>query len=204
MSESTDLGSDSVQEAAADATIAAATSVGSSASTPATSDIASIAKEIEDRLRQEQDKRMGAFQSQLSERDQALAEAQNKLREYQVAGMSEDERQALQQQERDEELDNLRLRNQLYELQEKYPLAAPVYRRLIEAGPVEEQIRILADALTPKQEGAIAAPVVPDVDPNNPQNRLPADSIVTEGGVVMNEQIADQTLRSLSRWPGQG
>lgn len=150
------------------------------------------------------DKRLSGFQRLLSEKDQAIADREAKLREFQVAGMSEDERTTLAQRERDEELERLRQENALYQLRDTFPDEVPLYMRLMKAATAEEQLAILREARTPAEArqavaDATAAAQTPQatvpVLPNNPRHSLPADSVVLSDGTVMNDEIADNILR---------
>lgn len=169
--------------------------------------VAKVMESLSPRLNDLLDKRVAGFQSALTESQRVTQEQASKLREYEIAGMSEDERSAVAQQERDEEVERLRLENELFRLRDKHPAGAAAYQRLLEADmSAEQQVALLDQLLTAKGEQPTPTPTPqPAVlsDRNNPANTLPADTEVAEGGIVMNEDIAMATLKATPRWPGQ-
>ncbi len=154
------------------------------------------------------DKRVAGFQQMLAAKDATIEEERSKLREFEVAGLSEDERSALAQQERDEEVDRLRLENELFRLQEQHPKGASIYRRLIEPGlSAQQQVALLDELIAGAGEPAPsptppATPEVRDtvpVDRNNPVHAVPGDVEVLPNGEIMTDEIADRILRT-ERW----
>lgn len=158
------------------------------------------------------DKRVSGFQQMLAQKDEALQESQQRLREFEIAGLSEDERSALQQQERDAEIERLRLENELFRLQEQHPRGATIYRRLLEPGlTAQQQVALLDELLGQQQSSAAPAPsptppaptpeaggTVP-VDRNNPAHSLGSDVEVLPNGEIMTDEVADRILRT-ERW----
>jgi hypothetical protein len=158
------------------------------------------------------DKRVSGFQQLLERERTQREEAESKLREFEVAGLSEDERLALQQQERDEEVERLRLENELFRLQEQHPKGATIYRRLLEPGlTAQQQVALLDEMLAAQGGGQSPAPsptppaptpegggTVP-VDRNNPAHNVGEDVMVLPNGEIMSDEIADRILRT-ERW----
>jgi hypothetical protein len=155
------------------------------------------------------DKRVSGFQQMLEAERTEKQELANRLREFEVAGLSEDERSALQQQERDEEVERLRLENELFRLQEQHPQGAAIYRRLIEPGlDASQQVALLDELISGAAAAAAPSPTpaptpgasdtVP-VDRNNPVHQVAGDVEVLENGEIMTDEIADRILRT-ERW----
>lgn len=152
------------------------------------------------------DKRVSGFQQMLQSEKAEKQELANRLREFEVAGLSEDERSTLQQQERDEEVERLRLENELFRLQEQHPKGATLYRRLIEPGlTAQQQVALLDELLGTNPAPSPTPPATPEVrdtvpvDRNNPAYSVPGDVEVLPNGEIMSDEVADRILRT-ERW----
>lgn len=154
------------------------------------------------------DKRVSGFQQMIEAERREKSELASRLREFEVAGLSEDERSALAQQERDEQLERLQLENEILRLQGQHPKAVTVYQRLIEPGlTAQQQIALLDELLSgsgtpaPSPTPAPAPEVrgtVP-VDRNNPAHGISGDVEVMENGEIMTDELADRILQT-QRW----
>lgn len=168
--------------------------------------VSQILESLTPKINEMLDKRVAGFQKALSEKDAALTETQTKLREYEIAGLTEDERAQLSQKERDEEVERLRLENEVYRLAETHPRGAAIYRRLLEPNlTAAQQVALLEELLNPKpqSEATGAAPAaqtdtVP-VDRNNPALTLDPSVQVLPGGEIMSDEVADRILAT-ERW----
>lgn len=155
------------------------------------------------------DKRVSGFQQMIEAERREKSELASKLREFEVAGLSEDERSALAQQERDEEVERLRLENELFRLQEQHPKGATIYRRLIEPGlTAQQQVALLDELIAGAAGGPAPSPTPPatpevrgtvPVDRNNPAHNLGDDVEVLPNGEIMSDEVADRILRT-ERW----
>lgn len=156
------------------------------------------------------DKRVSGFQQMLQAEKAEKQQLSERLREFEVAGLSEDERSTLQQQERDEEVERLKLENELFRLQDQHPKGSSAYRRLIEPGlTAQQQVALLDELLAgsggtpaPSQTPAAPAPEARDtvpVDRNNPAYSVPGDVEVLPNGEIMSDEVADRILRT-ERW----
>lgn len=149
-------------------------------------------KELESRFTQMLDKRVGDFQRMISERETQIADLQRQLK---TASMSEEEREQLTAQERDEEVERIRMENELLKLGQQYPDEVKIVQRMLEGQSVSDYVTALRESLAaakpqqpePEQE-------VSDVDKNNPPS-TPASSQDTrdmislpDGRMVTREQ----------------
>jgi hypothetical protein len=153
------------------------------------------------------DKRVSGFQQMIEAERREKSELAARLREFEVAGLSEDERSALAQTERDEEVERLRLENELFRLQEQHPRGATIYRRLIEPGlTAQQQVALLDELLgTGTPAPSPTPPATPEardtvpVNRNNPAHGYGSDVEVLENGEIMTDEVADRIL-STQRW----
>lgn len=170
------------------------------ATPPATPDA-----DIEARLTQKFEDRIKGFQRLVDEKDRALREAQSRLTDLQMSGMSEDERAELEWNSLQAKVDQLQAENALLSLASEYPEEMPVFKNLLNASSPKEQleaIRALRAAVKPaasapeNPEGG--EPEIPDVDPNNPLAR-PSSGGPVFNGQQMDENWADRLLASVKR-----
>lgn len=146
------------------------------------------------------EERVKGLQKLVSGRDETIKALSRELEEFKTAGLSEDERYQLQLERRDQEIKALEAKLELKELSGRYGDEMPYFEKLLAADSAEEQLQVMRDlralATGGSQAQAPAAPVVPDVDHNNPPRSFDPSSTVLADGSVMNDAYADQILGS--------
>lgn len=162
--------------------------------------------DIEARLTQKFEDRIKGFQRLVDEKDRALKDAQSKLTDLQMSGMSEDEKAEAEWNSLQAQVDKLQAENALLSLSSEYPEEMPVFKNLLNATSPKEQLeairalRAAAKAAAPAEpenpEGG--EPDIPDVDPNNPLARQSSGG-PTFNGQVMDDNWADRILQSVKR-----
>lgn len=141
------------------------------------------------------------FQQQLNDRDE-------RIRQLQSASLSEEEREQLAAEERDEELARLETENWLLKQSQKNPKAAEAFQKVLEADDPDAQFEYIASLLAASTPAPAPTPEpetqVPDVDPNNPPiySQSNQDTITLPDGRVITEADADRILAGLQFWPG--
>ena len=157
----------------------------------------------------EVDERIKGFQRLVAERDRKLQEAEAKVQqieakldEQRLAGMTDEERGTLVEQQRQTEIQRLRAENELLKLGIDYGTEMPLYRRLLTAPTAKDQLDIIRELVA--AQGKSPTPVapqkaadVPEVDRTNPMRQPLVAGIPSEGG--MNDEIADRILNAIRR-----
>ena len=164
------------------------------------------AEAIKAQLRQEMlaefDQRAAGFQRALNEKEAALRAAQERAREYEMSGMTQDERDALEWQQKEQEIERLRAENALLALQGEYPDELPVFRKILAGQSPKEQLDALrayvaSKAVLSTQDTPVAEPEpdIPPVDFNNPAS-VPTFSGTgqTFNGQAVTEDWANRVL----------
>lgn len=154
------------------------------------------------------DERFKGFQKTLSKRDQKVEELERQLREANRVDLTEDERVALDVQEKDAQIARLQMALELKELSSEFPDVAPHFSRILEADSPRAQMEILQSVLHPKKEETAqeqpseqAQPA--SVDPTNP----PADSddgLNYEAMFEKDPSLLDRILKGTSRLRNAG
>jgi hypothetical protein len=174
---------------------------GASAPAPALTqaDIDKLKAELEGQF----DERAKGFQRLIAEREQAIEALRNEIEESRLAGMSEDEREALLITKKDRRIEELEAKLELQRLASSYGSEMPYFERLIGAESTEQQLQVMREFAQTLAPAAPPPPTeseveVPDVDLNRPMRRW--DPTVTlPDGRVMNDALADQILGSIGR-----
>lgn len=178
---------------------------GDDASAPAPVTQADIEK-IKSELQSQFDDRIKGFQRLVSERDQKLEAYQRELDELKTASLSDEEREQLEDQKKDQLIRELQGKLELNELGKTFGDELPFYERLIGASSAAEQLAVLRELRTPAASSASddapadkpAAPEIPDTDPNRPMRSFfTSDSMLLPDGTPMNDAIADRILGSV-------
>lgn len=161
--------------------------------------------DIEARLTQKFEDRIKGFQRLVDEKDRALKDAQSKLTDLQMSGMSEDEKAEAEWNGLQAQVDKLQAENALLALASEYPEEMPEFKKLLNASDPKEQLEVIralraaAKAAAPAPETPDGGePEIPDVDPNNPLARQSSGG-PTFNGQVMDENWADRLLQSVKR-----
>ncbi len=141
------------------------------------------------------DKRFQGFQSLM---DRKLGDVQ---RQFKTAGLSPEEQEQLDAQDRETEVEMLRRKVELYERQKDYPVGASILAQLTQAESLEDQLSILEQALAARAAQAPVTPnadvPVPEVDRNNPARAMkPGVRTALETGVVDSDEVADAILEA--------
>jgi len=139
----------------------AAPEASASAPAPQSPDFEKIKAEILAAATAEMDARVGGFQTVINR----LTEENRQLK---TAGLSEDEREQLAQDEKDQRIVELERQVALNEVVQKYPDVAEVYQKLLNAKSEEEQAKILLEMVKPAAPAEPDAEPPSDVDKNNP------------------------------------
>lgn len=154
------------------------------------------------------DSRVAGVQSSLEKRfNEELRRRDALIEQLQSANLSEEEREKLASDERDDELESLRTQLWLEKQAQKNPKAAEVYRKLLESDDDDTAFGLLSELVSATP--AAPAPVepadqVPDVDPNNPPVTPVNEEFVTlPNGQTMSESQVDQFFKDLRSWPEQ-
>lgn len=149
------------------------------------------------------EERFKGMQRLVAERDDLLAARAAELEELKTAGLSDEEREQLEESKKDREIATLRSQLELQALAGEYGSEMPYFERLLKAPTAEDQLKAMrefAQSFAPKAPVTPAAgePEIPEVDLNRP-GRQPLDGVVLPDGTVMNDAIADQILASAGR-----
>ncbi len=147
---------------------------------------------FEARITSLMDERVKGFQRAISEKDQTIADLQRQLK---TASMSEEEREQLAVQERQEADEALRLENALLKLgQQGYAREVEIVQKMLQGDSVEAYVTALREAFEAVQPSKEPEQEVSDVDRNNPP-AMPvaasagADMItLPDGSVITREQ----------------
>ena len=173
-------------------------------------DIETRMEQLKQEIASEYDKRIAGFQSALNQKDAALKAAQDKARELEMSGLSQEERDAREWTELQDQLAQAQRENALLKLSTEYPDLVPVYQKMLAAPDVKTQLDILAQVIkpappTPTATPELQPPAAPNVDPNNPANpvALPtAGAEMSPYGVPWTKELADRVLQSVGRLHG--
>lgn len=155
-------------------------------------------------LKAEFEERAKGFQRLVSERDNQLAAYRAELEELKTASLSDEEREQLEDQKKDQLIRELQGKLELTELGKTYGDELPFYERLIGAGTAKEQLEVLrelraANAQAQSQEPATTEVDIPDTDPNRPMRSFfTNDTVLLPDGTPMNDALADRILGSVS------
>jgi hypothetical protein len=129
-------------------------------------------------------------------------------KQVQRSNMTEEEVEEQERTDYAREVEEANQRAAIAEAALKYPNALPLYKQMMEAGTVEEQLEFLESLKSEasqsetdagaEDEGAEAEESSAPVDPNNPRREptLPAGS--------MTQEMADKILASYGEWPDRG
>lgn len=170
-------------------------------------DIETIKAQLSAELKAEYDERIKGFQRLLAGRDETQRVLEAQLEEFKTAGLSEEERQNLQEQRLAKENQELRAQLELAQLASEYTDEMPVFQELLSAKTAKEQLELMRRIRTAQAKApAPATPAqsqepeleIPDIDRNNPMRSF-GDTIVLPDGRAMNEQLADQILSRAPR-----
>lgn len=151
------------------------------------------------------DERAKGFQRLISEKDKENAALMEKLQELSLAGLSEEEREELEDRAKDTRIEELEARLELQALAKDYGTEMPYFERLIDAASTEDQLKVMrefAEALKPAPQAQPEAPIepevdVPDVDLNRPMRRF-TPGVVGPDGKAMTDELADRILGSMT------
>lgn len=165
-------------------------------------DIEKIKADLRQEMAAEMDTRIAGFQTVINR----LTEENRGLK---TATLSEDEREQLMVQERDEYIAELEAQLKLTQLSQPsdgfdsrvYSLAYQAYTNLLNASTEEEQMSVLLSLVQPAAPTAPDAPEPSDVDKNNPS--LSVGQIVAQlpGGGPIDGDQALEALKQLGPTP---
>lgn len=157
--------------------------------TPASHD----AQEIE-RIKAENEERIKGFQRLLAGEQESKKALERQLRELKTAGLSEEERAQLQENETAQRIKELEVQLELAQLGNEFGDEMPLFQELLSAQTARDQLELVRKI----RAGTTAAPAsttpaIPGVIGNNPQRDYGA-ALAADGG-PMNDQIADEILK---------
>ena len=151
------------------------------------------------------DKRAAGFQRALNEKESALRVAQDRARELEQSGLTQEERDAQEWQSMQEKVQKLEAENLLLAKQGEFPDEVAVLRQLQAATDYDQQLTLLRALRQQRAEAAAQAQTpaaepetdIPPIDPNNPLSRpeYGTDTIMLNGQPMtaqMSEQILSQ------------
>jgi hypothetical protein len=170
-----------------------------SASAPAgvNPDIEKIKADLKAELQAEMDKRVGGFQTVINQQRDELAQLKN-------ATLSEEERDELVQDEKDNRIAELESQIAVAAVAAKYPAIGDVYLKLLNAQSEEEQAQILLNMV----QAPAAPPVEPEapaaVDSNNPAQTVGDIIGRLPDGTPLTGDTAWEMLRKMGPGPAAG
>lgn len=152
----------------------------------------------------EQDKRFQGFQSLIDRKFKDIS------RQFKTAGLSPEEREQLEADGGDDELNELRREVEILRSRERFPRGADLMTKLADAESLEDQLALIeeafnagaitgaqaaqaADAAVSSDAGGDETPV-PEVDRNSPARSLRAGLQSSLQAGEMNDEIADALL----------
>lgn len=152
------------------------------------------------------DKRFSGFQKTLAKRDEKISELERMVQEANRADLTEDQRTALDVQEKDAQIARLQMALELKELEREFPQAGPVFGKILEADSPRAQMEILNELLSPRGEETPteqpeAQPTPASVDPNNPPD-TGTDGMSYEAAFEKDPSLLDRILKGAPRLRG--
>ena len=154
------------------------------------------------------DERFKGFQKIMAKRDSQIDELARKIEEANRSDMTDEQRTALEDQEKDAQIARLQMQLELRELEREFPSVAPVFDRILKAETPREQLEILNEAFAPRQEQPEQTPEPTaqggnsSVDPNAPAD-TGIDGLAAEQAFEKDPGLADRILRGVGRLRGE-
>lgn len=155
------------------------------------------------------DERFSGFQKMLAKRDSRLDELAKMIDQANRAEMSDEQRLALEDQEKDAQIARLQMQLELRELEREFPSVAPVFDRILKAETPREQLEILNEAFAPKQEQPTQTPEPTadsggnsSVDPNAPAD-TGLDGLTATQAFEKDPGLAERLLKGVGRLRGE-
>lgn len=177
------------------------------AATAETPDLEAIVTRVAATITGQLDKRFQGFQSQIDKKLGTMT------REFQAAGLSPEQREQLDESDREAETAALRRKVELYELAGQYPRGVELMSALMgdDVPDLEAQLALIeqkfgagaaaqvAEAAAGQEPASGAQTPVPEVDRNNPSRELQhgAQSAITAD--EMTDEAADAILAGLGK-----
>ncbi len=156
------------------------------------------------------DTRFSGFQSIIDKRDTESKKQwkayQETLNELKSRTLSDEEREQLEAKAGSQELEALRMENELLKMKDEYgPEIVSTFERLLSAETPRDQLEIMKAFRSPNEQPQQPAtqpesPATPSapVDPNNPVSEAPVDGSDWEAQFEKDPSLADKILKRLN------
>jgi hypothetical protein len=123
-------------------------------------------------------------------------------KEFKTARLSPEEQEQLEEESNEEDVDLMRRRLELYEMQEQFPRGVARMLKLSGAESLEDQLALMESLEDPQAAAQAAEAIatgegtesVPEVDPNNPSRPLKPGYASSIASGEMTDEIADAIL----------